>query len=275
MLSYRVMLDVPVELVAYVARLLADHRREIGTRKGTRKLTCGKQAKFVLAWFRDKNDIPRLGRGFGLSQATAYRYIGEGTSVLAAQAPDLKDALERAKEEGFAYLILDGKVVAADRCLLKTVSRKGRDIDLWYSGKAHDFGGNIQAIFTPEGIPLWVSDVLPGNTHDLAAARELVLGILRPYLKDLPVLADGGYEGAGHGVHTPVKRPSGTQELDPDTRTRNALLRSVRCLGERGFALLTQRWTTLQNVTASPSRIGDIAKAALVLVQFEHKMITR
>jgi|GEM_PF-2111621 len=58
-----------------------------------------------------------------------------------------------------------------------------------------------------------------------------------------------------------------------DIWTRNALIRSLRGLGERGFALLTQRWTTLQNVTTSPSRIGDIAKAALVLVQFEHKMI--
>jgi hypothetical protein len=56
--------------------------------------------------------------------------------------------------------------------------------------------------------------------------------------------------------------------------SRNALLRSARCLGERGFALLTQRWQTLQHVTASPSRIGLIAQAALVLVLFEHKMIT-
>jgi hypothetical protein len=43
-LSYRVMLDVPVHLVLLVARLLAAHRREIGTRKGTRKLGCYKQA---------------------------------------------------------------------------------------------------------------------------------------------------------------------------------------------------------------------------------------
>jgi hypothetical protein len=48
----------------------------------------------------------------------------------------------------------------------------------------------------------------------------------------------------------------------------------VRCLGERGFALLTQRWKTLQHVTASPSRIGLIARAAFVLVLFEHRMIT-
>jgi hypothetical protein len=52
------------------------------------------------------------------------------------------------------------------------------------------------------------------------------------------------------------------------------LLASLRCRGERGFALLSQRWRTLQRVMLSPSRLGGIAQAALVLVQFEHKMIT-
>ena len=83
-----------------------------------------------------------------------------------------------------------------------------------------------------------------------------------------------GYEGAGHGVHVPVKKPAGVKELDINTRARNALLRSARCLGERGFALLTQRWQTLQHVTASPGKIGLIARAAFVLVLFEHKMLT-
>ena len=113
-----------------------------------------------------------------------------------------------------------------------------------------------------------------GNIHDLAAARENVPGVLRPFLAALPVLADPGYEGAGHGVHVPVKKPAGARELDIATRARNALIRSARCPGERGFALLTQRWRTLQHVTASPGRIGLIAKAALILVLFEHKMIT-
>jgi hypothetical protein len=71
-----------------------------------------------------------------------------------------------------------------------------------------------------------------------------------------------------------VKKPAGVKELDIGNRTRNALLRSVRCLGERGFALLSQRWKALQNVTASPGKIGLIARAALVLVLFEHKMLT-
>jgi len=38
--------------------------------------------------------------------------------------------------------------------------------------------------------------------------------------------------------------------------------------------ILSQRWRTLQRVMLSHGKIGDIAQAALVLVQFEHKMIT-
>jgi hypothetical protein len=66
-----------------------------------------------------------------------------------------------------------------------------------------------------------------------------------------------------------VKKPAGVKEPGLADRTRNVLIRSLRGLGERGFALLTQRWTALQNVTASPGRIAGIAKAALVLVQFD------
>ena len=120
---------------------------------------------------------------------------------------------------------------------------------------------------------MWVSDVFPGNVNDLAAARESVLAELRLFVED-QALADGGYEGAGHGVLTPVKKPAGMKELDINARARNALIRSTRCMGERGFALLTQRWQTLQHITASPGKIGQIARAALVLVLFEHKMLT-
>jgi DDE superfamily endonuclease len=193
--------------------------------------------------------------------------------VLAVKAPSLRQALEKARDLGLPYLILDGTIVAADRCAEKTVGRKGREIDRWYSGKAHHPGGNVQALSAPGGVPLWVSDVLPGSTHDLTAAREHVLPQARPYLKDLPLLAESGYEGAGADVHVPAKKPA-RGELDPDTKTRNALLRSLRYQGERGFALMSQRWRTLQRVMLSPGKIGDIAKAALILVQFEHKMIS-
>jgi hypothetical protein len=70
-----------------------------------------------------------------------------------------------------------------------------------------------------------------------------------------------------------VKKAVGNQELDAGTRTRNALLRGLRCRGERGFALLTQRWAALQHITADPDRTTAITRAALVLTQFEHKYI--
>ena len=172
-------------------------------------------------------------------------------------------------------VILDGKVFSADRCSQKTLSVKGESIDLWYSGKAREHGGNIQALCAPDGFPWWVSDVEPGSLHDLTVAREHVLGALywaASHL-DLPTLVDGGYDGAGIGMHTPIKQPADGQDLDVDTRTRNALLRGLRCLGERGFALLTGRWRTLRHLTASPSKIGDIVKAALTLTHFEHGKI--
>jgi hypothetical protein len=37
---------------------------------------------------------------------------------------------------------------------------------------------------------------------------------------------------------------------------------------------MSQRWRALQRVMLSPGKIGDITKAVLVLVQFEHKMIS-
>lgn len=67
--------------------------------------------------------------------------------------------------------------------------------------------------------------------------------------------------------------PGRDKVLDADNLAYNALLRGLRCLGERGFALLTGRWRTLRHITASPRKIGDIVKAALVLTHFEHGKI--
>ena len=152
--------------------------------------------------------------------------------------------------------------------------RRVQRVHLWYSGKAHAHGGNIQAVIAPDGFPLWVSEVEPGSVHDITAARIHALPMLsRAAATGLPALADPGYDGAGIGIHIPVKQPADGRDLDINTRTRNALLRSLRCLGERGFALLTGRWRTLQHITASPGKIGDIARAALVLTHFEYGYI--
>jgi hypothetical protein len=274
-IAYRATLDVDRELVQFVARLLAAERRRRGTPKGSRALTCFWEAVLGLRWFRDRTAPDALARDHGISRATAYRYRDEVIDVLAGQAPDLHQALERAQGEGLTHVILDGKIIPADRCKEPTVSVKGQVIDLWYSGKAHCHGGNIQAVSAPSGFPLWVSPAEPGSVHDITAARTHALPALyRAAAAGLPTLADPGYDGAGIGIHIPVKQPPDGRELDINTRTRNAIQRSLRCLGERGFALLSQRWRTLQHITASPSKIGVITRATLVLTHFEHGYIT-
>src|SRR5687767_4382223 len=109
------MLDVPRELVRYLARLLYAERRARGTRRGSRALTCFYQALMVLVWFRKAEDMTLLGAGFGVSRATAYRYRDEGIAVLAAQAEDLHTALKRVAAEGWSHVILDGKLFDCDR----------------------------------------------------------------------------------------------------------------------------------------------------------------
>ncbi|GAA2436673.1 IS5-like element IS470 family transposase [Actinomadura vinacea] len=264
MIPYRATLDVSRELAQYLARLLQAERRRRGTPKASRALTCFWHAVLVLRWFRDRADPAALALDHGVSRATAYRYIDEAIEVLAAQAPDLHQALWQAKDQGAAHLVLDGTLIVSDRCSEQTMSVKGRPVDLWYSGKARRHGGNIQALSAPGGFPLWLSTVEPGSVHDMTAARKHLLGALyKAAAEGLPTLADLAYEGAGIGVFTPSKPLTGGQTPDIDTRARDLLLRALRCQGQRGFALLTQRWRVLQHITASPSKIGISPKPRL------------
>ena len=62
------------------------------------------------------------------------------------------------------------------------------------------------------------------------------------------------------GVQVPVRKLAGIKELHPDTRTCNALLRSLRYQG--GFALMSGGGGPSQRVMLSPDKIGDITKAS-------------
>jgi hypothetical protein len=169
--------------------------------------------------------------------------------------------LERGKAAGWTHVTLDGTLIRTDRCRVKN-PHTGHD--LWFSGKHRAPGGNVQIVSDPDGHPVAVSDVEPGSTHDLAAARATgFLGALHAAaaLLGLPALADKGYDGAGAGVLTPTKGGN----LHPDNLTRNLLLGCLRAQGERGIALLKTRWKALNRIRLCPQRIGAIAKAALVL----------
>ncbi|KWX00888.1 transposase [Carbonactinospora thermoautotrophica] len=264
MVTYPATLAVSRQTVLFVSGLLRAERRRRGTRRGSRALTCFRQAVLVLRWFADATRVDALARDHKISIATAYRYLHEGIDVLADAAPDLHQVLTRSRTEGISHLILDGTLVETDRVAACTEAGH----DEWYSGKHARHGGNIQLVCAPDGFPLWTSQVSPGRTHDLAAARELALPAL--YASRLPTLADKGYIGAGIGVHTPIRNPPGTQVLSVDNRARNRIINALRAVAERGIALLKTRWKALQHVTLDPWRIGAIVRAALVLTQFEH-----
>ncbi|MFD5065692.1 transposase family protein [Streptomyces sp. NPDC058394] len=255
--------DVPRPVVEYLARLLTEHRRAIGTRRGTRVLGPFRQAVLVLRWFRDHTCIHCLARDAGISRATGYRYLHEGIDVLAAEAPGLADVLDRCQRAGLAFVVLDGTLIRCDRVSGQTE----RGTDLWYAVRIKHFAGNVQFLAAPDGTPLWVSDVEPGSTHDLASTRLHALpDLYRAASVGLPTPADIGYIGAGSGICVPFRKdPDLPGDIGISNQTYNRLLRGPRFTGERAMAVLKQRRRTLQHVTLSPHRIGAITQAALAL----------
>ena len=228
MITYRATLDLSRELVQFVARLLAAERRRRGTPRGSRALTCLWQAVLGVRWFRDRATPDALARDHRISRATAYRYRDEVIDVLAGQAPDLRQALQRAHQDGLPHLILDGTIIESGRCREPALSARGEVTGLWYSGKAHAHGGNIQAVFAPDGFPLWAWPAEPGSAHYITAARARALPALCPAAAaGLPALAGPGDDAAGTGIHIPVRQPPGGQ--DPVSIPAPATPCSGRC----------------------------------------------
>jgi hypothetical protein len=71
--------------------------------------------------------------------------------------------------------------------------------------------------------------------------------------------------GAGWQAKT-NRAPANQTGPVPLATARNALLCPLRCLGERGFALISQRWRTFQRVTLSPAPWPALAIQVLVFV---------
>src|SRR3954468_7121009 len=264
-ITYSATLDVPAETAALLTELLIAERLRRGTGVGARAASARDQSVLVLRWFREDADMTVLVADTKISIAPGYRYLHEGIDALAAHAPDLHEVLEAGKANGWTHVVLDGTLIVTDRCRTK---KPDTGYDLWFSGKHRAHGGNVQIVCDPDGHPVAVSEVEPGCTHDLAAAR--LTGFLGAVyvaaaLLGLPALADKGYDGAGAGVLTPTKGGN----LHPDNLTRNQLIGCLRAQGERGIALLKTRWRALGRIRLCPQRIGAIAKAALVLTTAE------
>jgi hypothetical protein len=144
--AYTAQLTVRQETVLFLAGLLNSERTRRGTRRDRRALGCFKQAVLVLRWFLDNTRMTQLATDNAISSSTAYRYLHEGISVLAGHQPSLHSVLLAAKIAGHSHVNLDGTLIYTDRCATPGPTP---GVDLWWSGKHHHHGGNIQVISSP------------------------------------------------------------------------------------------------------------------------------
>lgn len=120
---------------------------------------------------------------------------------------------------------------------------------------------NIQAIARPDGTPLWFSRATPGRTHDLTAARAH--GIVQACLtRQVLVLADRAYQGAGATVRTPYYR---YREQPDHYQLFNRGHARLRASDERAFALL-KSWRILRRARCSTRRVGTAVQAVHTLL---------
>ena len=248
MLFYRAALPLSRRTLDYLAGVVRRHRRRIGS--CWRKLNPGQQALLVLVHLRKGETFAGLAAGFGVGTATAWRYVQEAVTLLAARAPKLDAALAAAGRAGHAFVVIDGTVIPIDRVAADRP---------FYSGKHRKHGMNLQVIASPQGDILWVSGALPGAVHDLRAAR--IWGIVRRLATaGLIVLADKGYIGAGEPVITPYRG----RNKPASQKAANRAHARLRAPGERANAQL-KAWHILRKLRCCLRRAGQLAKAIHVL----------
>ena len=247
MLFYRAALPLSSKALNYAAGIIRRHRASIGSL--WRKLNPGQQALLVLAYLRKGETFAELAAGFGVGTATAWRYVNETVALLAARAPKLREAVRGAKKAGYAYVVLDGTLIAIDRVAADRP---------FYPGKHRRHGMNLQVIASPDGDIVWVSGALPGSVHDKKA--EWIWGVLAELeTEGVVVLADKGYQGS-----TYAKLPYKGRNKPQSQKDANKAHAQLRSPGERANAQL-KNWRILRKLRCCPWRAGQLAKAIHVL----------
>jgi hypothetical protein len=154
------------------------------------------------------------------SQPTISRYIKALTpvvrGVLEEFVPSAEDAIE----------IVEGRVVLVDGTLTPCWSYEEHQ-ELW-NKKHKRTGFNAQLISLLDGGAVWISDPLPGKTHDAKAYEDT--GAADIVKKAGGGFGDKGYQGSG--LVTPKKKPKGG-ELTMSDKDYNSQIASFRVPVER------------------------------------------
>jgi transposase len=154
------------------------------------------------------------------SQPTISRYIKALIPVVKAVLEEFVPSAEDAIE------LVDGRVCLVDGTITPCWSYEDHR-ELW-SRKHGTTGFNSQLVCLLDGSAVYISDPLPGKTHDATAFRDTpVAGIVG---RSGGGIADKGYQGCG--MVTPRKKPQGG-ELIAWEKEYNADVSSLRAPVER------------------------------------------
>ena len=195
---------------------------ESWNKKTGRPKSCGlyQAVEIACMYIRHNGTQELLGDLRDISQSTVSRITTTLVPVVKAAleefVPTAADAIEAVK--GRACLV-DGTITPC----WSYADHK----ELW-SRKHGTTGFNAQLVSLLDGTPVYISEPLPGKTHDKTAFDETpVAEIVR---KSGGGLGDKGYQGTS--LATPRKKPKGG-ELSKRDKENNAALSSLRAPIER------------------------------------------
>lgn len=227
------------ELVRRVHHALA----EPWNKKLGRPKSCGlyRAVEIACMYLRQNGTQEFLGDLRDTSQSTVSRIVATLTPVVKAVLEEFVPAAEDAIE------LVNGRVCLVDGTITPCWSYTEHD-ELW-SRKHGTTGFNTQVICLLDGHPIYVSDPLPGRTHDAKAIETTpVAEIIR---NSGGAIGDKGYQGR-ENVVTPRKKPPGG-ELSKGDKENNAVISALRAPVERTIAHL-KSWRILHTDYRRPYR---------------------
>jgi len=191
-------------------------------------LSFSQKIEVAVTYIKTNRTEHDLAYTFSTSQATISRVICTYTPAVCQALAHLIPTVEDLDPE--EQLIIDGT-------LAPNWSWRAHPED--WSGKHNTTGMNLQVAVSLTGDLRWVSDPLPGSTHDTQALRSHgLLDIDNPP----PHIGDKGYQGVL--AITPIKKNPGEEQLDPKDQQFNESLSSIRSVIERAIANL-KIWRTM------------------------------
>ena len=227
--------------------------RESANKKGGRPpaLSLWDSLAATLKYLRRNRTQWELAEDYGVSQATVSRAIRTiSRQVSEALTPAVPTVNDLNPNEP---LLVDGTVVPC---------WDWADTQGLYSVKNHTTGFNLQVATTLSGNLAWISDPLPGSTHDAKAIRDH--GLLDQF-GTIRLAGDKGYIGLG--MITPEKKPSGI-DMPESTKLLNRSVNSARAVVERTIAHI-KTWRILDTPYRGPlNRFPDIVSTVVALEFF-------